>query len=498
MQKTQGTTENLFRSLDLVMRNPWSRYAAVIPIVAIAFVVRATLQPLVGNEALFLLFVPAVLAAAIVSGFGPGVTAAVASLVVGNIFFLGQSTSETELLSNSIGFLVTGLAIAAFGGWMWSTRISAAAREAHLNSILDTVPDAMIVIDAAGRIQSFSAAAERLFGYNAAEIRGRNVSMLMPSPYREAHDGYLQRYMRTGERRIIGIGRLVVGERKNGSTFPMELAVGEMISGNARYFTGFLRDLTERQETDARLQELQAELVHISRLSAMGEMASTLAHELNQPLTAIANYMKGSSRIVSEIQSERAPMLKSALDKSAEQAVRAGQIIRRLRDFVARGESERSIDSLSKTIEEASALALVGAKETGIHVRMRLKSEGDFVLVDRIQIQQVLLNLIRNSIDAMKTSPRKELTITKHTPEDGMVVVSVSDTGPGVAAEIRDQLFQPFVTTKPDGMGVGLSISRTIIDAHGGKLWVDDNPDGGAIFRFSLPVAQTSRAEEDV
>ncbi len=177
--------------------------------------------------------------------------------------------------------------------------------------------------------------------------------------------------MRTGERRIIGIGRVVVGERKDGSTFPMELAVGEMISGRDRYFTGFVRDLTERQETDARLQELQAELVHISRLSAMGEMASTLAHELNQPLTAIANYMKGSSRIVAEIQSERAPILKAALDKSAEQAIRAGQIIRRLRDFVARGESERSIDSLSKIIEEASALALVGAKESGIHVRMR-------------------------------------------------------------------------------------------------------------------------------
>jgi len=496
MKKSNSAAGSPFRSLDLVLRSPWSRYAAVIPIVALAFAIRATLQPLVGNEALFLLFVPAVLAAAIIGGFGPGVAATLLSLAVGNIFFLGQNAGQVQLLSNSLSFLVAGLAIAAFGGWMWTTRIAAAAREAHLNSILDTVPDAMIVIDTSGQIQSFSAAAQRLFGYAAAEVRGKNISMLMPSPYREAHDGYMERYMRTGERRIIGIGRVVVGERKDGSTFPMELAVGEMISGRDRYFTGFVRDLTERQETDSRLQELQAELVHISRLSAMGEMASTLAHELNQPLTAIANYMKGSSRIVSEIQSERAPLLKSALDKSAEQAIRAGQIIRRLRDFVARGESDRSIDSLSKIIEEASALALVGAKEVGIHVRMRLDAEGDLVVVDRIQIQQVLLNLIRNAIEAMKQSARKELTITKHAA-DGTAVVSVSDTGQGIDHEIRAQLFRPFVTTKADGMGVGLSISRTIIDAHGGKLWVDDNPDGGATFRFSLPVAPENKSEDN-
>jgi two-component system sensor kinase FixL len=490
MKRLQSAARSPFGALDLSLRSPWSRYAAVVPIVALAFMIRAVLQPVVGNDALFLLFIPAVLAAATIGGFGPGIAATVLSLAVGYIFFLGQNATESELLANGFGFLVSGFAIAAFGGWMWATRISAMAREAHLNSILDTVPDAMIVIDSVGIVQSFSAAAERLFGYNADEVRGKNVSLLMPSPYREAHDAYLQRYMRTGERRIIGIGRVVVGERKDGSTFPMELAVGEMISGRDRYFTGFVRDLTERQETDARLQELQAELVHISRLSAMGEMASTLAHELNQPLTAISNYMKGSSRIVGEIQSDRAPILKAALDKSAEQAIRAGQIIRRLRDFVARGETERSIDSLSKIIEEASALALVGAKESGIHVRMRLDQEGDFALVDRIQIQQVLLNLVRNAIDAMKQSPRKELTITKHAPTDGMVTVSVSDTGPGIDPEVRSQLFQPFVTTKSDGMGVGLSISRTIIDAHGGKLWVDDNPQGGATFRFSLPVAQ--------
>jgi two-component system sensor kinase FixL len=483
----------LMKSLDTVGLNPWSRYAIVIPIVAAAFLIRAALQPLIGNEALFLLFVPAVLAVAFVGGFGPGVVATLLSLAVGDLFFLGQRVTSADLISNSIGFGLSGIAIAAFGGWMRSTRTAADAREAHLNSILDTVPDAMIVIDSKGLMQSFSTTAERLFGYKAAEVHGKNVSMLMPTPYREAHDGYLERYMRTGERRIIGIGRVVVGERKDGTTFPMELAVGEMISGRERYFTGFVRDLTERQQTDARLQELQTELVHISRLSAMGEMASTLAHELNQPLTAIANYMKGSSRIIDELQFERSALLKSALDKSAEQAIRAGQIIRRLRDFVARGESEKGVESLSKVIEEASALALVGARETGVRVRMQLSSRLDLVVVDKIQIQQVLLNLIRNAIDAMTNSQKKELLISKELLGDGMILVSISDTGAGIQPEVREQLFQPFVTTKPQGMGVGLSISRTIVDSHGGRLWADDNPQGGAIFRFTLPGTDATR-----
>ena len=194
----------------------------------------------------------------------------------------------------------------------------------------------------------------------------------------------------------------MVGERKDGSTFPMELAVGEMKSSNQRFFTGFIRDLTERQKTEARLQELQSELVHISRLTAMGEMASTLAHELNQPLSAIANYMKGSRRLLEGKDDERSAMMRDAIDKAAEQALRAGQIIRRLRDFVARGESEHRVESVKKLVEEASALALVGAKDQGVRVRFQFDPSADLVLADKVQIQQVLLNLIRNAIEAME------------------------------------------------------------------------------------------------
>jgi two-component system sensor kinase FixL len=360
-------------------------------------------------------------------------------------------------------------------------------REAHLRSILETVPDAMIVIDEQAVIQSFSVAAERLFGCEAHEVIGENIKILMPEPYRGQHDSYMERYLRTGERRIIGIGRVVVGQRQDGSTFPMELAVGEMRSGGQRYFTGFIRDLTERQRTEARLQELQSELVHMSRFTALGEMASTLAHEINQPLTAIANYLKGCRRLLEQSKDEHAAMLREAVNQAAEQALRAGRVIRHLREFVSRGESGRHIESLPKLIEEASALALVGAKEKGVRVSYRFDEEADLVLADRIQIQQVLLNLIRNAIEAMQDAPRRELVVaTAAFENDGMVEISVSDTGTGIAPEIAEQLFQPFVTTKKNGMGVGLSICRTIVESHGGKIWVESTPGEGTTFRFTL------------
>jgi len=457
---------------------------------------------LVGEERhnAYLFLVPSVLISGIVGGWGAGLFSTGLCLALHLILTGGYSTvtdpsapSFAIDLARAIMFAAVGITMAWFGerhraGWLHAAQSDrdADARAAHLQSILDTVPDAMIVIDERGVIQSFSAAAERLFGYTPAEVLGQNVKMMMPSPYRDNHDGYLGRYLTTGERRIIGIGRVVVGERKDGSTFPMELAVGEMKSGNQRYFTGFIRDLTERQQTEARLQELQSELVHISRLTAMGEMASTLAHELNQPLSAIANYMKGSRRLLEHSMDERAGMIREAMDSAAEQAMRAGQIIRRLRDFVARGEGERRVESVAKLIEEASALALVGVKDQGVRVRFHFSPLVDLALADKVQIQQVMLNLIRNAIEAMQESERRELLIATEPAGDDMLMISVSDSGPGIGSEISDHLFQPFVTTKREGMGVGLSISRTIIEAHGGKIWAESNPGGGTIFRFTV------------
>ncbi|QRM27310.1 PAS domain S-box protein [Microvirga sp. VF16] len=361
-------------------------------------------------------------------------------------------------------------------------------REAHLRSILETVPDAMVVIDEQACIQSFSATAVRLFGYQPDEVIGENVKILMPAPYRDQHDNYMLRYRKTGERRIIGVGRVVVGQRKDGSTFPMELAVGEMHSEGIRYFTGFIRDLTERQKTETRLQELQSELVHMSRFTALGEMASTLAHEINQPLTAITNYLKGCRRILERMDGDTVPMLRDAVNEAGEQALRAGQVIRHLREFVARGESERHIENLPKLIEEASALSLVGAKEQGVRVVFDFDPKAPFVLADRIQIQQVLLNLIRNAIEAMQETERRELRVATRVMDEGHVELSVEDTGPGLAPEVASQLFQPFVTTKKHGMGVGLSICRTIVEAHGGKIWAVSKQGEGTAFRFTLRI----------
>jgi len=359
-------------------------------------------------------------------------------------------------------------------------------REAHLQSILDTAPDAMVVIDAKGRIQSFSAAAERLFGYRAEAITGKNVSLLMPSPYREQHDSYLSRYLATGRKHIIGSSRVIIGQRQDGTTFPMELSIGETAGDQQHFFTGFARDLTERQEAQQRLHDVQSELAHMSRFTAMGEMASTLAHELNQPLTAIVSYLNGCRRLLARGPEANPEMLNDGLERAAEQAMRAGQIIRRLREFVARGATERQIENLPKLIEEASALALVGAGEYEVRVNFHFDPAASIVFADKIQIQQVLLNLIRNAMEAMQGSPRRELTISTIAAEPGTVEVQVADTGSGIAEQIAPQLFQPFITTKAKGMGIGLSISRTIIEAHGGRLWVEPNPGGGTLFHLTL------------
>jgi two-component system, LuxR family, sensor kinase FixL len=481
-------------------QNAWP-YGVMILAIAAGLALKLVFASVLRGEASYILFVPAVLIASALGGWGPGLLATAFGLALG-LFFVADvrqfapADGVSGIIFALVGFAVSwrGAILLRFRRIARTSTQDVEARTAHLQSILDSIPDAMVVINERGLIQSFSSAAERLFGFSAADVLGKNVKILMPSPYREDHDGYIERYLSTGERRIIGIGRVVVGQRGDGSTFPMELAVGEMHVRDQRFFTGFIRDLTERQQTEARLQELQSELVHMSRLTAMGEMASALAHELNQPLAAIANYMKGSRRLLENRQDEGLGLLRDAMDKAADQALRAGDIIRRLRDFVSRGESERRVEDVKKLIEEATALALVGAKDKGVRVRFAFAPRLDYVLADKVQVQQVLLNLIRNAIDAMETAPTRELVVATSPAPDNMIEISVADTGGGIAPEIADQLFQPFVTTKSHGMGVGLSISRTIIESHGGLIMHRPNPGGGTIFTLTLPAVNK---EED-
>jgi two-component system sensor kinase FixL len=375
-----------------------------------------------------------------------------------------------------------------------SSVTGAPVNEAHLRSILATVPDAMIVIDEKGTILSFSAAAEAMFSYSEDEVLGQNVKTLMPSPLREEHDGYLSNYLETGRRKIIGIGRITTALRRDGSTFPIELAVGEAFVEGQRIFTGFIRDVTERQQAQLRLHELQSELAHVGRVSEMGTLASALAHELNQPLTAVANYCESARDLLTDDpDGETLNMIRDALDDAAQQAVRAGQIVRRLRDFMSHGHNERQPESLSKLITEANALALVGSREHDIDVRVELRARAREVFIDRIEVQQVMVNLIRNAIDAMIGAGERRLTIRTQDSDDDMAMVVIEDTGSGIGDTIAEQLFQPFVTSKETGMGVGLSICRSIVEAHGGRIWFERREGGGTIFRFTLP---TSGAEE--
>lgn len=365
-------------------------------------------------------------------------------------------------------------------------------REEHLRSILATVPDAMIVMDDAGRITSFSAAAERLFGFTEAEVVGQYATMLLPEADRAATDDDVRMYLAAGSAVGPGMIRLASARRRGGETFPVELAVGETLSGGQRFFTGFIRDLTERERTAHKMQDLQSELIHVSRLSAMGTMASTLAHELNQPLTAITSYLEATRDMLADPDDATLPLVREALADAAAQSIRAGQIVRRLRDFTARGDVEQRPELLSSLVREAAALGLIGIREAGVRVAITL-DETSMVVADRIQIQQVLVNLMRNSMEAMQNCAQRELTISTFPESLGCMQVSVSDTGVGLSDAIRDRLLQAFATTKEEGMGVGLSICRTIVEAYGGRIWATAGANGGTAFHFTLRKSEEKR-----
>jgi two-component system sensor kinase FixL len=472
----------------------WFRYGSAAAAAALVFVLLFILRHYFEDRIFMVIYVPVVVYAAFAGGRGPAIFATILCIAISAFFLGGDLFSNAANLLDIAFFGVLGPILGFMGDRLLRESEASRYRQAQLQSILDTVPEAMIVIDDRGIMRSFSITAEQLFGWSANEVIGKNVSILMPTPYRHEHDAYLRRYLTTGERRIIGIGRIVVGERKDGSTFPMELAVGEAQVGTDRFFTGFVRDLTERRSQERRMHELQSELVHVSRLTAMGEMASSLAHELNQPLSAITSYLRGAGTLLKAEQVD-ASRIRDVLDRSAEQALRAGDIIKRLREFVAKGETQQTIENPGILLEEAAALALVGAKEQGVRVTLRCDRDLPDIVVDKVQIQQVALNLIRNAIEAMETVNRRELTIAVRRQKD-FALFSVIDTGTGIAPEIAQHLFEPFVTSKPNGMGVGLSICRTIIEAHGGRIAADSNKGGGTTFEFTIPLADAEESHE--
>lgn len=362
-----------------------------------------------------------------------------------------------------------------------------AGDDAMFRTLIGTAVDGIMVIDDSGIVLVYNPACERLFGYAPSDVIGQNVKMLMPEPYRGEHDTYIGNYLRTGEKRIIGIGREVLGRRRDGSTFPMYLSVGEGTDGGRRIFVGIVHDISQQQAHDRYIRELQQELLHVTRLTAMGQMTSALAHELNQPLTAISNYANAARRTLESVETRQGEMARDMLEKAAGQIMRAGEIIRRLREFIEKRESNHTREDINRVVSDAMALALVGAADANIKFEARLEENLPKLFIDKIQIEQVMVNLLRNAAESMEKSEKRHLTVSTAMTGDGFVEVSVADTGPGLTEDVQRRLFQPFVTTKEKGMGMGLSICRSIIEAHGGRIAATPNPGGGMIFRFTLP-----------
>ncbi|RTL98477.1 PAS domain S-box protein [Ancylobacter aquaticus] len=359
--------------------------------------------------------------------------------------------------------------------------------EARLLSVLDTAADGIIVIDEHARILIFNKACERMFGVAASEAVGQNVKLVMPADYARQHDTYVGSYIRTGVKKIIGIGREVQGRHADGTVFPLELSVGEAATPEGRQFIGILRDLRPRKESEQRLADLQSELVHLARVSAIDEMGAAIAHELNQPLTALMLYLQAIRRAHSR-GIDIVTVVGDILDKAANEAERAGHIIQRMRQFVEKRDPERHVRPLDPLIDEAIDLTLLGQRH---RIRIDRQSGENLppVSVDPVQIQQIVVNLVRNAIEAASGAPDPAIEIRTRA-SDGSVRLEVQDNGPGIAPEALPKLFEAFASSKRRGMGLGLAISRTIAQNHGGDLLVDPGGNGrGACFSLVLPAA---------
>jgi len=382
-----------------------------------------------------------------------------------------------------------------------STAVTPTVAESSFNALLDAAVDAIVLINPRGEVTRFNLAAEKMFGYRESEVRGRNVSMLMPEPYQAQHDGYLDRYARTGERRIIGIGREVTALRKDGTTFPIDLSVGEFQtaahgpdSGQRAEdetpehgFVGIIRDLTERRAQTREAEELRGRLTHVGRIGILGEMVSGIAHEVNQPLTAISNYASACRRMINAGAISGAE-LSGALEKIGAQAERAGQVIRGLRALVRRRDEVREPLDCNKLIRDVSRLVDFEMRQAGYRLVLDLAEPLPDAVGDAVQIQQIVLNLVRNALDAMLERATSDVIEVTTSAADGFVEIRVRDSGPGISAAIAERLFEPFFTTKPQGIGLGLSICQSIITAHGGQMTAETAPGGGAQFRVRVPV----------
>ncbi len=373
-----------------------------------------------------------------------------------------------------------------------STEREAALRlsEAEMRAVLATVPDAMLVCDADGLIRSCSTTTERLLGCDSAGLVGTNILDLTTevTAGRASLRRQLTHLLAGGTDLEWPLATSI--RRPDGETIPVSFLVGSATVEGQRLLVIFARDLRPDIAATESYHRLQSDLAQVSRVGMMGEMAGALAHELSQPLAAIVNFL-GAGEIMIETGADPA-RLADAIRSAGNQASRAGEIVRRLRAFIERGEIDMRVESVTSVIREAAALALFNMTSLGVRLSYEFESESREILADRIQIQQVLVNLIRNGVEALTSSgcSRREMIITTTMSTDTQLTVSVKDSGPGIGPEVLDMLFKPFTTTKREGLGFGLSISRRIIEAHGGLLTAETGEEGGATFRFTLPIME--------
>jgi two-component system sensor kinase FixL len=463
------------------VRSVIRRYLVAAGAFVAALLSRYLLADLLGSDAPYLLFSPAVIAASMYGGLGPGALATMLSAAAAAYLFMPPDgfavTGPGGYLSLGI-FAVTGLVIAWLSQRLHESQHArgdaadtALVRAERLDAILNTTTDGIIVIDSRGIVETFNPAAERLFGYSRQEVVGRNVSMLMPSPFREEHDGYVSRYLQTGHARVIGIGREVTGRRKDGRLFPLRLSVGEFRAGGERKFTGVLHDLTARVQMESALRERDA-------LAKLGELAAVVAHEVKNPLAGISGAIQVLDSSLAG-RGERLPVLREIIE-------RIGALDRMLRELLM---FARPLTPRPTPVEIVpllvSTAALLSADPELHDVAVDVTGDAPPIMADREMLRVVFHNVLVNGAQAMDGQGRIDVAVRANA---ALCQVTIADNGPGLSDEARRRLFTPFFTTKKRGTGLGLPTARRFVEAHGGDLQVECRAGGGTTVELQLPI----------
>jgi two-component system, LuxR family, sensor kinase FixL len=365
-------------------------------------------------------------------------------------------------------------------------------RDLVLEALMSLSPDMIVTIDQRSIIQSIGAVAATMLGYEGDELVGQNVKVMIPPPYQDQHEANVRRYIDTHEAHIIGVGRKLEAQRKDGTLFPIYLRVAEVWDGDNPLFVGLIHDLTKEEQAKDREQEMRTAMQHMSRVASMGEMATGLAHEINQPLTAINQYLSAASHQLRDGEPDIASA-QEFIEKASRQTERTSDIIRSLRKFVRFTGGEKTRCALEPLIRETIDLSLLESERKRITVDVDIPDTLPDVLVEPVQIQQVLHNLLRNALEATAKVVRPHIRIFAKPHRETHVQICLEDNGPGIDSALKDELFERFVSGKSQGLGIGLAICRSIVSAHGGTIWAEEAEPTGARFCFAIPAATRSQ-----